>query len=281
MRGRAERAALKRELMSDRLPILTYHSLDDSDSAISIAPVQFHRQMAWLHANGWRTLRVSELLAGRARGAWPARSIVLTFDDGFQNFIDEALPILSEFDFTAIVFVVAGWVGRWNDWPSQPPWVPRMRLLGWDELAEVAEAGIEIGAHTRSHPYLRRLSNLDAARDIFDGKHLIEDQLGRAVETFAYPYGDRSSAIEKMVADHFRAGFSTRLSFATAASPLAALDRIDVYRLRGERFFHALESGWLDAYLRALRGWIALRERRFNAGWLARSHKSARGLRSA
>src|SRR5205807_2425452 len=103
----------------ERAPVLTYHSLDDSGSPISVAPALFRWQMGYLHQLGWRTLTLDELLAGHERGAWPERTFSLMFDDGFANLLERGLTVLAEYGFSATVFVVAGWVGRSNDWPGQ------------------------------------------------------------------------------------------------------------------------------------------------------------------
>ncbi len=239
----------------NRLPILTYHSLDDSSSPISIAPARFRSQMEYLRAMGWRTRRLNELLAGRARGEWDARTLVLTFDDGYQNFFEHALPILNECGFTATVFLVSDFVGRTNDWRGQPRWVPRLRLMDWANSKRIVEAGMEIGAHSCTHPHLTRLPLAEAEREIAESQQAIENQLGCAVVSFAYPYGESSLALETIVSENFRAGFGTHLGFANSHSRATCFERIDMYYLRDPRFFHALNSGWIDSYLR-VRGWI-------------------------
>src|SRR5262245_27048937 len=139
-----------------RVPILTYHSLDNSGSPLSVDPALFKRQMQWLRNGSWTTLDSDGLLAGHRHGRWPARSCVLTFDDGFANFAEQALPILRDFGFTAHVFIVAHWVGRCSDWPGQPSWASRLPLMDWATLRRIAGAGVVLGAHTLSHPRLGR-----------------------------------------------------------------------------------------------------------------------------
>jgi len=123
-------------------------------------------------------------------------------------------------------------------------------LLDWNELRAIADSGIEIGGHSLSHPYLPQLVVKDAEREIVECKHMIEDRIGRAVQAFAYPYGETSRAVEEIVAANFRAGFGTRLGFATTRSRAAALERIDMFYLRQPQFFCTLAEGWLPVYLR-------------------------------
>lgn len=237
----------------ERLPILTYHALDDTGSVVSMSPALFRSQIEYLRANGWRALSLDELLAGHQGGQWQPRTFALTFDDGFVNFFEHALPVLRECEFTATVFVISDWVGRTNDWQSQLAWVPRHPLMDWSKLRTIADAGIEIGAHTISHPHLARLSATDAACEIVDCQRIIQDRVGHAAQAFAYPYGEMSRTAEAIVAQNYRAGFSTRLGFATGQSHVTAFERIDTYYLRQPLFFRALATGWLEWYLRARR----------------------------
>src|SRR5215210_5427537 len=137
-----------------RIPILTYHSLDDSGSPLSMPPLRFRRQMEYLRAARWQSLTQTELLAGHAQGGWPRKSFCLTFDDGFRNFATRAMPVIEECRFSATVFIVAGQVGRISNWAGQPAWAPRIPLLDWSEVRSISQAGIEIGAHTLTHPRL-------------------------------------------------------------------------------------------------------------------------------
>jgi peptidoglycan/xylan/chitin deacetylase (PgdA/CDA1 family) len=237
-------------LVLSRFPILCYHSLDDSGSVISISPAQFRWQMEHLRANGWRALTLDEFLQGHTRGEWSPRTFLLTFDDGFENFLTHALPVLMACRFPATVFVVTDWIGKTNDWQGQWRSAVRGQLLDWNELRAIADSGIEIGGHSLSHPYLPRLVVKDAKREIIESKHVIEDRIGCAVQAFAYPYGKTSRAVEKIVAANFRAGFGTRLGFATTRSRAAVLERIDMFYLRQPLFFRALAEGWLPVYLR-------------------------------
>src|SRR5439155_21194204 len=125
---RAPRLACERVMVAT-VPILTYHSIDDSGSPISIRPDAFRDQMASLRDGGWRALQPLELLQGHVRGGWPERTLAITFDDGFVNFAEHAAPVLATYGFPAILFVVAGHVGGHNDWPAQPRWVPPLPLL--------------------------------------------------------------------------------------------------------------------------------------------------------
>ena len=211
--------------------------------------------MEYLSANGWRSLTVAQLLDGYARRAWSARSFVLTFDDGFSNFAEYAFPVLTTYGFSATVFVAADWVGRTNDWPGQPSWVPRFPLMDWSALSRIAAAGMEIGGHSLSHSHLTALPVAEREREIHQCRQVIEERTGCAVGAFAYPYGEGARGLEQSVAQYYEAAFGTRLGFATLTSRRHNFERIDMFYLRHPRFFRALETGWLSSYLR-VRSWI-------------------------
>jgi peptidoglycan/xylan/chitin deacetylase (PgdA/CDA1 family) len=205
--------------------------------------------MAALHTAGWRSLSPQEFLQGHAAGGWPARSFVLTFDDGFENFGTDAAPALMTYGFTAILFVVAGHVGGMNDWVGQPAWVRRQRLLDWPALRALIPSGLALGAHAWSHRHLGALSQDEAEQEMMRSKRAIEDETGVGVEWFAYPYGETSASLERAAGRHFVAAVGTRLAFATAGNRLTALDRVDVFYLRRRWLFSSLDAKWVRPYL--------------------------------
>ena len=169
--------------MNRRSAILTYHSLDDRGSVISVAPELFRRQMEWLAGAG---IPVVPLAAIRNTPG----AVALTFDDGFVNFFEHALPLLARHRFPATVFVVSGRCGHRNRWDQKMKGIPDLELMGWSELASAAAAGVTVGAHTVTHPFLTALQDADLERELALCRATIEDRMGRPVESFAYPYGD-------------------------------------------------------------------------------------------
>jgi peptidoglycan/xylan/chitin deacetylase (PgdA/CDA1 family) len=145
--------------MDLRSAILTYHSLDNSGSVISTAPEVFQRQLESLAASGIPFVPVD-------RVASCPGSIAITFDDGYRNLAEHAFPILDRFRIPATIFVVSRYCGQLNTWPSQSPGVvPELPLLSWEQLAAVP-SGVDIGAHTVTHPRLPALSAEECDRDV-------------------------------------------------------------------------------------------------------------------
>ena len=225
------------------IPVLTYHSIDETGSPVSITAREFRRQMQSLAAAGWRTVTLSELMSGHAEGWWPARTFLLTFDDGYRNLLEHALPVAAECSFHGTVFVSTERVGGVMTGPGQPSWTPAGPVLDWNGLKAVASAGWSIASHGCTHRALSGLGPADVSRELARSKATIEEKLGLAVTAFAYPYGAVTRTIERLAAAHYEAAFGTRLAYVTAASRATNFERIDAYYLQG------LPVGRLDGTL--------------------------------
>ena len=239
-----------RQRSTRRIPILTYHSIDKSGSVISTAPDVFRQQMEFLNTAGYRAITLSDLISAfnENKDVSP-ETVVLTFDDGFQNFYTTAFPVLDEFGFKATVFLVTDYCGKFNDWSGNPPELPRSAMLSWEQVGELSRHGIEIGVHTRTHPDLTRLSEKDAIAEMAESKSTLEDMLGREAMTFAYPYGKHNSQVRQIAESSFAAACSTNLGKVTSGSDFFLLERIDTYYLLNLRMFETLSQRSFDRYL--------------------------------
>ncbi len=236
------------------LAILTYHSLDDSGSVVSVSPRIFAEQMAMLSDAGFHGISMREALAYReAHGRWPENSVVVTFDDGFANFYEVAAPVLARHNFSATVFVISGHVEGVNDWDVPPAGLGAQRMMNWQQVRELSDQGIEVGAHTRTHPDLRRLSATELEDEIAGSCAEISDRTGQPVESFAYPYGYLNRSAEEVVSSTVRSACTTELRRAKD-EPLHLLPRVDMYYLQSPRQLQSLVDGKLDGYL-AVRRW--------------------------
>ena len=197
--------------------------------------------------NGIRFDRLIDALNGNA--VLPPKPVVLTFDDAYVNFQEHALPALREAGFFATLFVVAGLVGKTNEWPGQGPSIPRMPLLDWPALREIAQAGIEIGSHTFTHPRLEQTSADRLEQEIAGSRRALEEGAAAPVTTFAYPFGTHSPASVEIVRAHYRAACTTRMATARTSHDRHLLPRIDAYYLREPRRYARFGTPLGDAYL--------------------------------
>lgn len=179
------------------VPVLMYHSVSDapatSTRALSVPPAMFAAQLRYLRKQGFSGLTFGELCQRRRSGQpLPARPIVLTFDDGYADLIEEALPIMIEQGFQATVFVTTGWL---RDAARYAAGTPLDRMLSWGQLAELSSAGVEIAAHSHSHPQLDQISEPSLRAELAGSRRLLEDRLGQQVCSLAYPFGYSSKLV--------------------------------------------------------------------------------------
>lgn len=234
--------------------ILTYHSIDDSGSPISIDARAFKEHMRFLAAGRPRVVPLSHIAAA------PDESVALTFDDAFANFADVALPVLADCGLPATLFVVSDHVGGQNDWEGYAPTngaIPTLPLMTWVQLRAARAQGIEIGAHTRRHPYLTSLSATQLTDELEGGAERIRSELGERPVAFAYPYGDLDGSVVDAVGRCYNTACTTELRPLAPGEDALRLPRLDAYYLRAPG---ALEQWGSTAFQRRL--WIRAQARR-------------------
>jgi peptidoglycan/xylan/chitin deacetylase (PgdA/CDA1 family) len=228
--------------------ILTYHSLDDSDSPISVSPAAFEHHVRCLADRSIRVLPLEELWQEVQSGDDRGHAVAITFDDGFENVGLHGAPLLETFGFPSTVFVVSSHVGADNHWRDcVDTGIPILPLLDWAALGELAERGMRVGAHTRTHRALDRLSPAEIDDEIQGGMDDITTHLGSRPSSFAYPYGAVSDAASARVAQTFQVGVTTVLRALEPSNTPALLPRIDACYLRR----HDALAGWGSATFRA------------------------------
>lgn len=236
--------------------ILTYHSIDDSGSPISIDAPAFRRHIAWLASGAVRVVSIDALMALPA----DADAVALTFDDGFVNFADVAAPLLVEHRLPATLFVVTGHVGGTNAWRgSCAAGIPTMPLLDWSTLGSLAEEGITIGAHTRTHPNLATLDPSQLADEIGGSADDLERELGRRPSLFAYPYGAVPGAAARAAAQ-YRWAVTTEMRPLEPAERPECLPRLDAYYFRSNDLLEAWGTMRFRRFL-----WVRSNARRVRA----------------
>ena len=182
------------------LPILMYHYIRIPPSPrrdlvgynLSVSPQQFAAQMDWLAAHGYHTVTFSDLRLYWQRVApLPSKPVIITLDDGYQDLYTAAFPILASHGFTAVAYVISGWV-------DDPGYVTRAEILQMDQY------GIEIGAHTVTHVNLTHSSAPWMTFQLVQSKAWLEKLVGHAVPDMAYPSGKYNAQVVAAVA---RAGY--------------------------------------------------------------------------
>jgi peptidoglycan/xylan/chitin deacetylase (PgdA/CDA1 family) len=195
----------------------------------SLTPAAFAAQMRWLALAGHRPITLDDLLsARRGQARLPRRAVVITFDDGFQDCADYAVPILQARGFTATFFLVAGLVGGASTWLLAERKM-QLALMDWPAARRLEAAGLQTGAHSMRHPHLAELDRAACRAELLDSKLKLEDELGHTIAHLAYPYGSYDEAVRSMAADcGYQTGCSVRIGLSGEADDLLALQRVPV-----------------------------------------------------
>ena len=247
--------------MNCGLPVLAYHKVDPRRELglTSISPGRFERQIKFLQQEGYTSLssqslaippvKTTDLLPQRihsgaslqnsARVTTSNRSVLITFDDGYEGVYTYAYPLLKKYASTAIIFITTGYIGKSNGWDASPG--PRFRHLDWAQIREMADAEICFGSHGVNHNFLTRQSDRSARYEIEASKKMLEDGLGCPIRFFSYPYGDYDDRIINFVREAgYEAAFSLRPELLNGTSKsVYALPRIAIYLVDNMWFFKA------------------------------------------
>jgi peptidoglycan/xylan/chitin deacetylase (PgdA/CDA1 family) len=237
------------------IPILMYHSITSSKPSnihpyycTTTSPAVFAQQLKHLRDHGYTACPVAEAVRRLKEKRRPfAKSVVLTFDDGFRNFHREAFPLLKQYGFSATVFLPTAFIGE------TPQTFKGEACLTWAEVRELNRQGIEFGSHTVNHPWLRELS-ISAIRDeVVNSKDTIEQKLGCPTDSFAYPYAfpqpdrDFTKMLRGLLCSAgYETGVCTIVGRANGYSDSLFLERLPVNSCDDELLFGAKLAGAYD-----------------------------------
>ncbi len=219
--------------MSTEVPILLYHSVSadapEKFAPWSVDPKLFAEHMEALAASDWTVLNARQLAEARSSGeALPANTVVLTFDDGLLDFAQHAWPVLQQHRLPATHYVAAGCVGGTSTWLEEAG-AGHLPMLSAEQLRELAGEGLDIGAHSMSHPQLDAIDRARAREEIHASKQVLEDILGAEVTGFAYPHGYHDAAVKQMVKDAgYQHAAAVRNALSHGEDDLFALARYTV-----------------------------------------------------
>jgi peptidoglycan/xylan/chitin deacetylase (PgdA/CDA1 family) len=213
--------------------VLCYHAVSPTWTAtLAVTPNALERQLNWLTRRGWRGATFSDaLLAPTAE-----RTLAVTFDDAFASVLELAHPILASLGLPATVFAPTAFAesGMPLQWPgidhwAQTPSAPELACLTWDGLGQLAQAGWEIGSHTRTHPHLTSLDAAALSAELTESRAEVSERLGSKCVSIAYPYGD---------VDHRVAEAAEAAGYTVGASMSSYLERLGVLRWPRVGIYH-------------------------------------------
>lgn len=224
------------------IPILMYHEVTprprDAFRKYCVTPTELSRQLGWLRREGYSTIDLDAVYAAwRGEYVLPDRAVAITFDDGFHDCLEHAVPALATHNFTATFYIVAGLVGGTSRWlPAERGF--ELPMADWPVLRAAEGAGMRCESHSVSHPRLAMLSP-DACRDeLARSRAALENGLGRSVRHLAYPFGSFSTQARDIAAEvGYVTACTVQEGIASSADDPLALPRIPVIGGEGMRQF--------------------------------------------
>ncbi|MEG4444370.1 sulfotransferase [Microcoleus sp. AT9_B5] len=213
--------------LTHKLPILSYRRISP-DGLDAVTPQIFEQQLHNLKNQGyysasWENWRSAK----QTKTPLPGKAVLMTFDGGYLDFVQYAWPLLKRFDFTATVFLVAESIGKTNSWEKAE--FEEVPLMGWPEIWQLRDAGIEFGSMSATHQPLTALSPTEIVREAAKSRAILERGLEKSVKCFAYPYGDVDPIVAHLIgASGYTFGVSYQLNFSIFDDSLLLLPRIQV-----------------------------------------------------
>lgn len=243
---------MEKSVRRDSVDLLMYHSISEAPGPTSMPPSLFRQHLDILAACGYQAVSLADFTAWHGHGEeLPPRAVVITFDDGFADFAEQAYPALAGHGWSATVFLPSGRLGGQEDWEGADP-VPRP-LMSWDQVNDLAEKGIDFGSHSISHADLTALSPEDLEEELGRSRDQIARHLGQAPVSFAPPYGRSNAAVRSAIAGHYEVSVGTRLARAGRSCDLYDLPRIEMHYFRDAARWQAYLEGRAESYFLARR----------------------------
>jgi len=191
------------------IPILMYHSIESMPKStvmrsLHVPTKRFGLQMWLLKMLGYKGLSIRELtpyLEGKKIG----KVVGITFDDGYQNNLSNAAPILKKYNFSATCYLVSQRIGVTNIWDLDKG-ITQSPLMKKSEIKEWLNLGLDIGAHSQTHASLDNLNEEQAKEEIFNCKADLEQMFKLSIKDFCYPFGRFNKSLGKIIKE---AGYTT------------------------------------------------------------------------
>ena len=206
-----------------RIPVLSYHSINDDNSPLSLKINFFENQLKYLKKKGFKTINFDET------DKKENKTIIITFDDGYKDILYNALPILKKYNFKATSFLVTNFIGDYNYWDKKKADYNKKELMNETDINEWISNGMSIGSHSHYHSDLTTISESNLINELDFSKKILEDKFNNNNNIFCYPYGKLNGKVYNFVKKIYDKALTTNRSrYDTFFHDTHLIPRIDM-----------------------------------------------------
>ena len=188
------------------IPVLTYHSIGDDKSSISISNNIFEKQIIFLKKLSYETINFDEINPDKKN------QIIITFDDGYKDIIINALPILKKYNFKATCFFVTNLIGKNNHWDNKKDKFKIKELMNPEDIKKWYENGMSVQSHSHNHLDLTKLSNIEIMNELEYSKKYLKEKFNITSDVFCYPFGKVNRNVYELTKKIYKNAVTTNRS---------------------------------------------------------------------
>lgn len=234
--------------------VLAYHAVEAGPGPLCVDPVDFASVAATFAERGYAAMTVSQLAETAVRREdLPDRTVLFTFDDGYESVYHHALPVLAELGYRATVFPVSAYLGGRNLWDVGVPGIPELTLMSEEQLSSLVDAGWEIGGHTHTHPRLPELSDTQIEEQLAASEEVLSRITGTRLTSFAYPYGRYDARVRSLAGRRYRICLGIGVEPFRLDAPFDSAPRVEGWYVRNRRQALLVAGSMATPYLGARR----------------------------
>ena len=189
-----------------KIPVLSYHSINNESSSVSLSTKEFENQLIYLKKNNYKSVFYDDIDMSKDK------QIIITFDDGYKDIFLNCLPLLKKYEFKAICYIVVNKIGKTNEWDNDNNSVSKKELMSNENLNEWIKNEMLIGSHSHDHFDLTKLTEKNIIYQLEKSKIQLEDMFSTKISSFCYPYGKYNLMIYKKAKNIYENAVTTNRS---------------------------------------------------------------------
>ncbi len=236
------------------IPVLNYHAIDENMAGnqesrnVSVSLQTFKDHMEWLYKEGYKSINEADLRSlVLKRKPIPGKHVLITFDDGYYSLYKYALEILSEYGFTATLFLSTAYMGKLYGLDDFY-FVSDDRQLTWDEIRALSANGWAIQSHGNNHVKMNHLDKAALIKELTESKSAIEQNTGKQVDSFSFPYGlYNKMVLDQLAAAGYELAYSVHPGLLFPSSEKFRIPRIEINNMDNmDTFITKVKTGYIS-----------------------------------